>query len=71
MQFWKKSQHAKSRSAPLSHTSFDVMFSRSWNVMMLRSLALMRHSVLSRSVGLHIMSQYVSAAVWMKISITL
>ncbi len=55
----------------LAHASFDVMFSRSWNVMMLRSLALMRHSVLSRSVGLHKMSQYISAAVWMKISITL
>lgn len=33
-------------------TSFDVMFSRSWKVMMVRSLAPMRHSVLSRSVGL-------------------
>lgn len=41
----------------LAHTSFDVMFSRSWNVMMLRSLALMRHSVRSRSVGLQIISQ--------------
>lgn len=55
------------RGVDLAHTSFEVMFSRSWNVMMLRSLALMRDSVLSRSVGLHIMSQY-SAAVWMKIS---
>lgn len=33
-------------------TSLEVMFSRSWKVMMLRNLALIRHSVLSRSVGL-------------------
>lgn len=35
-----------------SLTSLEVTFSRSWLIMMLRSLALMRRSVLSPSVGL-------------------
>lgn len=33
-------------------TSFDVTSSRSWNIIILRSLALIRHSVRSLSVGL-------------------
>lgn len=35
-----------------SLTSLEVTFSRSWLIMMLRSLALMRRSVLAPSVGL-------------------
>lgn len=41
-------------------TSLEVMFSRSWNVMMLRNLALIKHSVLSRSVGLRTRGQHSS-----------
>lgn len=52
--------HTHPQRCHLVHTSFDVMFSRSWNIMMLRSLALIRHSVLSRSVGLHKISQNIS-----------
>lgn len=47
----------KSDDAFVRPTSLEVMFSRSWNVMMLRNLALIRHSVLSRSVGLCTMSR--------------
>lgn len=55
---------SKSDDGSVRPTSLEVMFSRSWNVMMLRSLALIMHSVLSRSVGLHITNRHKSAPLW-------